>query len=69
MPTSTDPRSPSVQPPQPDRNRPPRGRAEEEPRDFETQVSDDDRNYNAPFDESLEPVEDAGDVNTHGSER
>ena len=69
MPTSTERHSPDVAFPQPDRNGSPRGRAQEEPRDFETQVSDDDRRYNAPFDNRLEPIEDSGDVNTHGSER
>ena len=64
MPTSTDKRqrSPYDRDPQPPGSRP------DEPRDFETQVSDDDRNYNAPFDANGEPIED-DDINTHGSER
>jgi len=68
MPTSTDPRSNNVQRPQHDRDPQPRKREGEEPRDFESQVSDDDRNYDAPFDDDLEPIEDK-DINTHGSER
>lgn len=69
MPTSTDPRSNELKRPPPDRDRQPRGTPLDEPRDFETQVSDDDRNYNAPFDATLEPIDDSDDVNTHGSER
>jgi len=68
MPSSSDNRSNNFQPPQRDRDRQPRGAARDEPRDFETQVSDNDRNYNAPFDSALEPTEDK-DINTHGSER
>lgn len=64
MPTSTDKR----QRPEYDRDRQPPGDARNEPRDFETQVSDSDRNYNAPFDAELEPIDDE-DINTHGSER
>ena len=55
-------------PPQYDRDRQPPSDVRDEPRDLETQVSDDDRNYNAPFDDDLEPIEDE-DINTHGSER
>ena len=51
-----------------DRDRQPGGVPADEPRDFETQVSDDDRNYNAPFDADLNPIEDE-DINIHGSER
>jgi hypothetical protein len=54
--------------PQQDRDRQPGSSAHDEPRDFETQVSDDGRNYNAPFDADLNPIDDE-DVNTHGSER
>jgi len=63
MPTRTD------QPPpvQQDRDRQPSS-LDEETRNFETEVSNGDRNYNAPFDEDLNPIEDE-DVNTHGSER
>lgn len=69
MPTSTDPLPNDAKRPQPDRDRQPRGNPLDEPRDFETQVSDDDRNYHAPFDATLEPIDDLDDVNTHGSER
>jgi hypothetical protein len=68
MPTSTDPRSNNVPRNQPDRDRQPPGDPGHEPRDFETQISDDDRNYNPPFDDELEPVE-REDINTDGSER
>ena len=68
MPTSTDPRPNNVPRNQQDRDRQPPGDLGGEPRDFETQVSDDDRNYNAPFDDQLEPIEDEG-INTEGSER
>lgn len=64
MPSSTD----QGQRPDSDRDRQPSSDPLAEPRDFETQVSDDDRNYNAPFDAELEPIED-DDINTHGSER
>jgi hypothetical protein len=64
MPTSTDKRQRS---PYDGDAQPPRSPVDE-PRDFETQVSDDDRNYNAPFDSNGEPIEDE-DINTHGSER
>jgi len=68
MPTSTDPRVTYVPRNQHDRDpQPPSDRAGE-PRDFETQVSDDDRNYNAPFDHELDPIEHE-DINTDGSER
>ena len=69
MPTSTDRRSRNVQRRQPDRDRQPSGGPRAEPRDFETQVSDNDRNYNAPIGPDLEPIEDADDINSHGSER
>jgi hypothetical protein len=68
MPTSTDPKSNNGPRLRNDRDRQPSGSRRDEPRDFETQVSDDDRNYNAPFDDALEPIEDE-DINTHGSER
>jgi hypothetical protein len=68
MPTSTDPRSNKVPRNQHDPDRQPPSDAGDEPRDFETQVSDDDRNYNAPFDGDLDPVEDEA-INTDGSER
>jgi len=64
MPTSAD----KNQRPQQDRDRQPPDDHREEPRDFESQVNDDDRNYNAPFDADLEPIEDK-DINTDGSER
>lgn len=44
------------------------GAPREEARNFETNVSDGDRNYNAPLDSDLEPDED-DEINTHGSER
>ena len=50
-----------------DRERQP-GAPREEARNFETNVSDGDRNHNAPFDSGLEPVEDE-EINTNGSER
>ena len=72
MPTSTDkhphpPHRPDQHPTDP----------HGEIRDFENQVSDFDRDYEAPFDANLEPVEDAhvghprpkDDINTHGSDR
>jgi hypothetical protein len=68
MPTSTDPRSNNLPRNQPDRDRQPPSDPGREPRDFDTQVSDDDRNDNAPFDDELEPVE-REDINTDGSER
>jgi len=64
MPTSTD-KDPR---PQHDRDRQPPDDHREEPRDSESQVNDDDRNCNAPFDADLEPIEDT-DINTDGSER
>jgi hypothetical protein len=76
MPTSTDRRSHTVQRCQPDRSPQSAGGPREEPRDFETQVSEDDRNYDAPIgpdlepiEDPLEPIEDADDIDTHGSER
>ena len=63
MPTSTDDRRS-----QSDRDRQPTSAPRGETRDFETQVGDDDRKYDVPFDEDLEPVEDS-EINTHGSER
>ncbi|HTM27010.1 MAG TPA: hypothetical protein VL225_17555 [Vicinamibacterales bacterium] len=54
--------------PQQDRDRQPGSSIQDEPRDFETMVSDDGRNYDASFDSDLNPIEDE-DVNTHGSER
>jgi hypothetical protein len=68
MPTSTDPRSNLVPRTHHDRARQPPSDPGGEPRDFETQVSDGDRNDNAPFDDDLEPIED-GDINTDGSQR
>ncbi len=68
MPTSTDRPSHDVPPHQSDRDRQRRPDALDDPRDFETQVSDDDRSYNAPVDVTGEPVEHE-DINTHGSER
>ena len=68
MPTSTDPRSNNIPRNQHDRDRQPPSDSVDEPRDFETQVRDDDRNYNAPFDAELGPIEDE-DINTDGSER
>lgn len=68
MPTSTDPRDANVPRRQPDRDRQPPSRSRAEPRDFESQVSDSDRNYDARFDAELEPIEDEA-INTHGSER
>jgi hypothetical protein len=64
MPTWTDeePRR------QQDRERQPGGAPKDEARNFETDVSDGDHNYDAPFDSDLEPIED-DDINTHGSER
>jgi hypothetical protein len=64
MPIRTDERPLDQQ----DRDRQPGSTAHDELRDFETLVSDDDRNYNAPFDADLNPVEDE-DINTHGSDR
>jgi hypothetical protein len=54
-----------------DRDRQPPSGPLDEPRDFERQVSDDDWNYNAPFDDNLEPIDrkDDKDINTHGSEK
>lgn len=74
MPISTDrDQRPHREPgrPQQDRDGRPPGNPRDEPREFETQVSDDDRNYNAPFDPDGEPIEDRApeDINTHGSER
>ena len=68
MPTSTDPRSNNAPRNQHDRGRQRPGDLGAEPRDFETHVSDDDRNYDASFDDKLDPIED-GDINTDGSER
>lgn len=68
MPTSTDPRSNNVPRNQHDRDRQPPGDLRGEPREFETQVGDDDRNDDASFDDELEPIEDE-DINTDGSER
>jgi len=68
MPSPTEPRPNDVPPSRHDRDRQPPADHRREPRDFETQVSDDDRNYNAPFDVDLDPIDD-GDINTHGSER
>jgi hypothetical protein len=74
MPTSTD----KGQHSQHDRDRQPPSGPRDEPRDFERQGSDDERNYNAPFDDDLEPIErgdvddkkiDDNDINTHGSEK
>jgi hypothetical protein len=64
MPTRTD-EHPSGQH---DRDRQPGSTAQEEPRNFESEVSDGDRNYDAPFDADLNPTEDE-DINTHGSDR
>lgn len=63
MPTWTDEEPRQTE----DRERQP-GTPREEPRNFETNVSDGDRNYNAPFDSDLEPIEDE-EINTNGSER
>lgn len=68
MPTSTEPRGDHVPRREHDRDRQPPSDARDEPRDFDTQVSDSDRNDDAPFDADLEPVEDEP-INTHGSER
>jgi hypothetical protein len=74
MPTSTD----RGQRSQDDRDRQPPSAPRDEPRDFERQVSEDDWNYNAPFDDDLEPMErrdiddteiEDTDINTHGSEK
>jgi hypothetical protein len=64
MPTWTD-EKPQLQP---DRDRQPSSAPQDELRDFENQVSDDGRNYNAPFDADLNPIEDE-EINTDGSER
>ena len=65
MPTPSD----KFQRPQHDRDRQPPGDAMPEPRDFESEVSDGDRNYDAPFDSALEPIDDRDAINRHGSER
>jgi len=63
MPTSTE------KAPRPyDRDRQPPA-TQDEPRDFETQVSDDDRNYNSPIDPVTHEPMDSEDINTHGSDR
>jgi hypothetical protein len=64
MPNRTD----ETRLPQQDRDRQPGSSIQDEPRDFEKMVSDDGRNYDAPFDSDLNPIEDE-DVNTQGSER
>jgi hypothetical protein len=64
MPTWTD-EKPQLQP---DRDRQPSSVPQDELRDFENLVSDDGRNYNAPFDADLNPIEDE-DINTDGSQR
>ena len=63
MATSTD----KVPRDQHDRDRQPPSAAVE-PRNFESQVSHGDRNYDAPIDARREPIEDE-DIDTHGSER
>ncbi len=53
---------------QDDRDREPPTDSGDELRDFETQVSDDDRNYDAPIGPDGEPI-DEEPINTDGSER
>jgi len=64
MRTSTE-KSPRLQG---DRDREPPTHPGDQLRDFETQISDDDRNYDAPIGADGEPVEDER-INTGGSER
>jgi len=65
MPTSTG----KADRPHYDREGSPAAPRQDEPRDFETQVSDHDRNYDAPIDPNTREPMDAEDINTHGSER
>lgn len=60
-------RTDEIPPRQPDRDRQPI-ESLDEPRNFETQVSEVAVNDDAPFDEDCELIEDE-EINTHGSER
>lgn len=51
-----------------DRDRQPGSSSLDEPRNFETEVSDGGLNYDAPIGADGEPLEEE-DINTHGSER
>ena len=68
MPSSTE----KTPPPEPRRDRQHPTRGHGDIRDFENQVSDFDRDYEAPFDRNEEPIEDApahDEINRNGSER
>jgi hypothetical protein len=41
----------------------------DEPRTFETDVSDAGTDYDAGFDENMNPLDEPEDINEHGSER
>ena len=61
-------RTEETPPRQRDRDRQPGSSRLDEPRNFETEVSDGGVNYDAPFGADGEPIEDES-INTHGSER
>lgn len=48
---------------------PERRRDTEEPRNFEKEVSDTGTDYDAGFDENMNPLDETEDINEHGSER
>lgn len=45
------------------------GRDTEEVRNFEQEVSDTSTDYDAGFDETMNPLDETEDINEHGSER
>jgi len=47
----------------------PEARDTDEVRDFEKEVSDTGTDYDAGFDENMIPLDEADDINEHGSER
>jgi hypothetical protein len=56
-------------PDDPDAKPGPRRRDTDEPRNFETDVGDLDTDYDAGFDENMNPLDEPEDINEHGSER
>jgi hypothetical protein len=46
-----------------------RPRDTDEPRNFEAEVSDTGTEYDAGFDENMDPLDEPEDINEHGSER